>query len=150
MAQAETQVVEQAERRPNGYATQFKPGVSGNPLGREGVARARLEAKLVELAADFGGVSALSTLERTLLEQAARLLVRRLPVNPVDAVRVVNVVARLIRQVQQGRAPVAAASPPARLADWAAPPNTVDGPGRDDDADGAVDAPQANPSPARP
>jgi hypothetical protein len=114
MAQTVTQSADQ-------FPWRFKPGQSGNPLGRAASTKAKLDAKMAELAAEYGGVAALTVFERTLIEQAAGLLLRK-PSTAEDAVRIANAVARLIRVVQRGRA--AAAPTPARLADWArtAPP----------------------------
>jgi hypothetical protein len=98
MAQTVTQSADQ-------FPWRFKPGQSGNPLGRAASTKAKFDAKMAELAADYGGVSALTVSERTLLEQAAGLLLRK-PSTAEDAVRIANAVARLIRVVQRGRGAV--------------------------------------------
>jgi hypothetical protein len=127
MAQAETQSTDQWWR--------FKPGQSGNPLGRTAARKLKLDAKMAELAADYGGVAGLTVIERTLIERAAGLLLRK-PVAAEDAVRVANTVARLLRVVQLGRMGIAPPVEPPRLADWAqsAVPPPVEGPGREDGA----------------
>jgi hypothetical protein len=92
------QIVEQdrhQERRQRRGNPNWVPGVSGNPAGRSKAARdARVAAKMAELAVEFGGVAALSSIDTTLLRQAAELLMRR-PQGADDHVRIVNAVTRI-------------------------------------------------------
>jgi hypothetical protein len=80
------------------------PGRSANPSGRPSRAerQARIDAKARELAAEFGGIDRLSVVDRTLIEQAAALLVRK-PHSAEDAVRCANAVGRLLGAVQRRR-----------------------------------------------
>jgi hypothetical protein len=96
---------------------QFKPGQSGNLLGRRAV-RIRLEDKMAELAGQYGGLDVLSPLERTLVEQAAALLTRKGPVSAEDHVRISNAVVRLLSRLEKSRRKVAPKPP--TLAAWAA------------------------------
>jgi hypothetical protein len=70
---------------------QFLIGWSGNPAGKMSKAarQARLEGKCRELASEFAGWDRLSVVERTLIEQAAALLLRK-PPRSEDAVRCAN------------------------------------------------------------
>jgi hypothetical protein len=78
-------------------------GVSGNPEGKSKAARqARIDAKVAELAADFGGVAALSNLDRVYLEKAAELLLRR-PRSAEHVIRHTNSIQRLIAAVELRR-----------------------------------------------
>jgi hypothetical protein len=110
MAQTGTQSTDQ-------FPWRFKPGQSGNPLGRSASTKAKLDAKMEELAAEYGGVAALSVYERTIIEQCAKLVLRH-TTTAEDAVRVANTVARLLRTVQRGRA-LQPAAPAPSLASWA-------------------------------
>jgi hypothetical protein len=78
--------------------------VPGNRLGRPRPTKAeklaRLEAKLRELAARFGGVEVLDAIDLERLRLAAELLVRR-PPKTVDATRCINTADRLIRAVER-------------------------------------------------
>jgi hypothetical protein len=71
----------------------------GNP-GRPSAATKRgwVEAKTRELADAYGGLAKLSPVDRTLLESAAALLVRR-PRNGEDSVRLANSISRLLNSV---------------------------------------------------
>jgi hypothetical protein len=69
------------------------PGNPGRPSAAE--KRARIEAEAASLAAEYGGMSKVSAIDRTLILQAAALLTRR-PRNGEDAVRASNAVARLL------------------------------------------------------
>jgi hypothetical protein len=104
MAQGEAQSADQ-------FPWRFKPGQSGNPLGRAASTKAKLHAKMAELSAEFGGLAVLTVCERTLIEQAARLLIRPPSTKAEDAVRVANTVARLLRVGRRA----ASASPCRRL-----------------------------------
>jgi hypothetical protein len=81
----------------------FKPGQSGNPLGPTAARRLKLEAKCRELAAEFGGWDGLSVVEKTMIDQAAALLVRRRPAGVENMVRCANAVARLLHVVERSR-----------------------------------------------
>jgi hypothetical protein len=70
-------------------------------MGRVASQKLKLDNKMSELAAEYGGIAALTVTERTLIEQAARLLLRRPSGSAEDAVRIANTVARLIRVVQR-------------------------------------------------
>jgi hypothetical protein len=79
----------------------FQPGQSGNPQGAMSARekQERIEATARELAAEFGGYDALSPVNRTLVVQAATLLLRK-PRTQVDAVRVANSIGRLLASVR--------------------------------------------------
>jgi hypothetical protein len=81
------------QQRPFG----FQPGESGNPAGRlsNKAKQERIEARALELAAEFGGWENLSAVDRLMLTQAATLVLRR-PKSAEDAVRVANAVQRLL------------------------------------------------------
>jgi hypothetical protein len=93
------------------YPWRYKPGESGNPLGPTAARKLRLDAKCRELAAEYGGWDGLSIIERTLVEQAATLLVRRKPASAEDAVRCANAVGRLLHAVERRRGRPAPKSP---------------------------------------
>jgi hypothetical protein len=63
----------------------WPPGTSGNPNGRRSMSK-RAAMLFQALAADFGGVDALSAIDRALLEQGCRLLVRAERAKDADAV----------------------------------------------------------------
>jgi hypothetical protein len=87
-----------AQRRPL-LPQNWRPGVSGNRLGRSNAARAaRLAAKVAELSVEVGGVERLGAIDRVLIEQAASLLLRR-PKSYDDQVRVTNSVQRILRGI---------------------------------------------------
>jgi hypothetical protein len=69
------------------------PGNPGRPTAA--MKRAAIEAEAEVLAAEYGGMSKLAAVDRTLILQAAQLLTRR-PRNGEDAVRASNAVARLL------------------------------------------------------
>jgi hypothetical protein len=87
--------MEQAASQAN--ATSYKPGQSGNPQGPPSnkVRAEHIERKARELAAEFGGLDAMTPVDRTLMLQAATLLVRK-PRTQVDVVRIANSVSRLL------------------------------------------------------
>jgi hypothetical protein len=97
---AETQTEPQSADQ---FPWRYKPGESGNPLGPTAARKLRLDVKCRELAQEFGGWDALSVIERTLVEQAAALLVRRKPASAEDAVRCANAVGRLLHAVERRR-----------------------------------------------
>jgi hypothetical protein len=80
------------------------PGRRANPRGRPSRAekQGRIDAKARELAEEFGGLDRLSVVDRTLIEQAAALLVRK-PHSAEDAVRCANAVGRLLGAVERRR-----------------------------------------------
>jgi hypothetical protein len=83
--------------------------VSGNPRGSESkaVRLAKLDAKCREIAEALGGWASMSALDKTQIEQAAKLLLRPWPRSAEDQVRVVNAAQRLIAacELRRGRAP---------------------------------------------
>jgi hypothetical protein len=100
------------ERRGKPGNPNWLPGISGNGRGRLSVAewRALVEAKVAELAAEYGGVERLSAIERVMVEQAAVLLLRR-PRRGEDPVRKANVVARLLGHLKHKRQRAPASGP---------------------------------------
>jgi len=105
----QTQAQETAERYPNRY----KPGQSGNLKGRPSHAelRARQAAKARELAAPLGGLEALNSIERTLIERCAELLCKR-PRRYDEIVRRDNLVSRILRDLVHRRYGPAGSTPP--------------------------------------
>ncbi len=95
------QVSQQAQHQADG---RFAPGASGNPLGRESRAAklARRDARAAELAAEFGGLDALTAVERVMIQQAAELLLGN-PRSAEDKVRYANTIARLLGAVRKRR-----------------------------------------------
>jgi hypothetical protein len=73
----------------------WKPGQSGNPRGREG--KAKREARIDAIVADWAGSASLTPAERDLLRYAAGLLLSH-PKTSEDKVRVLNCVARALAQ----------------------------------------------------
>jgi hypothetical protein len=105
---------QQTDRRPKPRGTPFPPGVSGDPTGgrltKERI-NARVAALIDQWSADFDGC--LTAIERSLLEQAARLLVRAERIKDHDvAVRATNAAQRLLSSLQtkkrgrRGRPPI--------------------------------------------
>jgi hypothetical protein len=96
---------ENGRRRPGGRP--WPKGVSGNPSGSQQSKRAL--ALFDEMAADFGGVDALTAIDKTMLAQASRLLVRSERAKNADiAVRLSNASARLLaglRKTKHQRGP---------------------------------------------
>jgi hypothetical protein len=79
------------------------PGNAGRPTAAQ--RRARIESIAETLAAEFGGLRALSATERLLVTQAAELTLRR-PNNAQDAVRLSNATQRIIARLgKRKRAP---------------------------------------------
>ena len=80
------------------YPNRYKAGQSGNPSGRPSRAekRALVMAKAHELAEELGGYESLGLIERTLIERAAELLLRR-PRRPDEVVKISNLVSRILR-----------------------------------------------------
>lgn len=85
------------EQMTEHYPWRWRPGVSGNPGGRESKAArlARRDALVVELAGDYGGLDGLSVGDRLQLQIAADLMMRR-PKDGDDHVRIANAVARIL------------------------------------------------------
>jgi hypothetical protein len=75
---------------------------SSGRLSRAELAR-RVEATLLELAAEFGGLSSLTASEKLLLRKAAELTVYSPPRNPVDRVRCVNATIRAVNLIRKAR-----------------------------------------------
>ena len=73
---------------PGSRITQFRSGVSGNPMG-ERTRRLKLQHKIAEFAAPYGGVAALGPDELELVRQAALLTIRRVS-DAEQQVRVAN------------------------------------------------------------
>jgi len=76
----------------------FLPGVGGGRAHAE-----RIERKVHELAAEFGGLDALTAVDRALVMQAAALMHRRTSHGTDDAVRRANAIARLLSAVRRHR-----------------------------------------------
>jgi hypothetical protein len=92
---------EQEQRKPSRDGNpRWLPGVSGNPVGRESrEARHARRARLIsEWAAPFGGMAVLQPAELDLLHQAAELALRKQPRKAEDAVRVANVISKILQQ----------------------------------------------------
>jgi len=86
---------QESGRRPGLRGKPWPPGVSGNPTGSRTSKRAL--ALFDAMAADFGGADALSAIDKTMLAQACRLLVRSERARDADiAVRLSNASARLL------------------------------------------------------
>src|SRR5207247_8877429 len=89
----------------------------GKPGGRSAAQRrARIEGVADELAAEYGGLRALTAVERLLMIQAAELSLRR-PQNAVDAVRIANSTQRAFAKVANRRGKP---TPPRLLHDYLA------------------------------
>jgi hypothetical protein len=96
MEQLPDQLPRQPARRPYG----FQPGKSGNPRGRPSVAerRAKIEAKVAELAQRYGGLGNLDAVDLERLHQAADLLLNR---SHLDRVRRANTIVRLLNALDR-------------------------------------------------
>jgi hypothetical protein len=93
---------EQHRRRAGGRP--WPKGVSGNPSGLRVSKRAT--ALFESMAADFGGADALSAIDRAMLWQACRLMVRGDRTQDADiAIRLSNASARLLTSVRNGKRP---------------------------------------------
>jgi len=100
MKQLSTAAEHKTEQRAKLRGRPWVPGQSGNPSGSRVSKRA--VALFSAMAADFGGEAMLSAVDRTLLEQAACLLVRSERVkDPDSAVRLSNASARLLASLQK-------------------------------------------------
>jgi hypothetical protein len=109
MVQRSSASNQQAPKRVIGRP--FPPGVSGNPLGR-----ARRTPRFAELydgiAADYGGPAALTTLQRTVLAQGVRLMIRAERAQNADmAVRLTHAAARMLAALQHNGCNVRKAPP---------------------------------------
>jgi hypothetical protein len=92
---------EQAKHR-----SRWPKGVSGNPSGRR--SSKRLGDLLAELGADFGGIDALSAIERQQLMLACRLLLRSERTRDLGAaVRATSEARRLLNAISRRPAPQA-------------------------------------------
>jgi hypothetical protein len=79
------------------------PGNPGRPTAAQ--RRARVEGIADKLAAEYGGLRALTAVERLLMLQAAELSLRR-PLNCEDAVRIANATQRALAKLSnRKRAP---------------------------------------------
>jgi len=90
------------------------PGNPGRPTAAQ--RRARIEGIADKLAAEYGGLCALTAVERLLMLQAAELSLRR-PLNCEDAVRIANATQRVLAKVANRRGKPA---PPRPLHDYLA------------------------------
>jgi hypothetical protein len=101
------QITEQGGDQKRRGNPNWVPGVSANPRGRLTAAakQERIERKAAELAAEFGGLGALSACEKVMLEQAAALLLRR-PRSSEDVVRVANAIGRILGSLTKHRKPI--------------------------------------------
>jgi hypothetical protein len=101
--------MDQAARLPDGT---FRPGYSGNPRGPRSRKQIRDE-RMIELAAEFGGVEALSPGDKAMLGQAADLLNSiRKTTNDNDRVRIINTVNRIVQGIRERHAPKRVPSDP--------------------------------------
>lgn len=81
----------------------FAPGNNANPQGRR-VKSHRFTELYGRLCADMGGEGALNELQKTVLAQAVRVMMRaQRATKPEDVVRLSNCAARLMATVQSGR-----------------------------------------------
>ena len=81
-------------------ATRTVTGESGNLAGRPSQAQrqAEIDAKARELAQELGGFDALTAIEKTLITRVAELNVGK-PKRFDERIRVVNITARVIRDI---------------------------------------------------
>ena len=102
------QLLEQQPQQPRRRG--FQKGQSGNPAGRLSAAarRALVLARAHELAAELGGYESLSPIERTLIDRAADLLLRK-PRRYDQCVRRDNLVNRILRDILRRHGPVSKA-----------------------------------------
>jgi hypothetical protein len=92
------------ERKPKGNPNWYPGMPSTNPRGRltRAEMKARVEAKVKELAAELGG-ERLADWQWTLLREAADELLRPVPVDVEQRIRRRNSIARLLSAVRKGR-----------------------------------------------
>jgi hypothetical protein len=101
--------MDQAARLPDGT---FRRGYSGNPRGPRSRKQIRDE-RMIELAAEFGGVEALSPGDKAMLGQAADLLNSiRKTTSDNDRVRIINTTNRIVQGIRSRHAPKRASSDP--------------------------------------
>jgi hypothetical protein len=101
--------MDQVTRLPDGT---FRPGFSGNPRGPLS-RKARRDARMNDLAAEFGGIDALSPGDRRFLTEAVDLLLSiTKTTNENNKVRVVNAVNRIVSGIRERRASKRAPSDP--------------------------------------
>ena len=90
------------QRRRRAGGRPWPPGVSGNPSGSK--VNKRAAALFEAMAADFGGPDELSAIDKAMLEQASRLLVRSERTQDADiAIRLSNAAARLLASFRNGK-----------------------------------------------
>jgi hypothetical protein len=101
--------MDQVTRLPDGT---FRPGYSGNPRGPRSRKELRDE-RMIELAAEFGGVETLSPGDKAMLGQAADLLNSiRKTTSDNDKVRIINTVNRIVQGIRSRHAPKRVSSDP--------------------------------------
>jgi len=94
-----------AEQVPQLRPWQFKPGQSGNPRGGRDRSRAAVQARAIDLAADFGGWSNMSVADQQLLIKAAELSMRpTLRLDHEAATRIGNTIDRILRGLRKRHA----------------------------------------------
>lgn len=94
-------------QRPKVRGRPWTKGVSGNPSGSRVNKRAVVLAE--QMAADFGGTSSLGAIDRAMIEQAAKLLIRTERVKDADtALRMSGEARRLLSSLRR-RAPASVA-----------------------------------------
>jgi hypothetical protein len=98
-SEQQTPAIEQTRKLPRGKP--WPKGVSGNPLGRQ-VTSKRVTELFTAIAADLGGEGAISAIDRAMLMQACRLLVRSECTRDADlALRLSNASARLLATLRK-------------------------------------------------
>jgi hypothetical protein len=108
MQQPEAATEQSEAQRPRHGGRPWPKGVSGNPSGSR--ANKRAVALFAEMANDFGGPSALSAIDRAMLDQAATLLARSRRVKDPDvALRMGGEARRLLECLRRHAATKAAA-----------------------------------------
>ena len=83
--------------------TRFRPGVSGNPKGAKS-RKARHAEHMERLAADVGGVAALSPGDSMLLGRAVDMLLVR-PSTVEEQTRLVNAATRIVNSIRRRHEP---------------------------------------------
>jgi hypothetical protein len=99
---------QRAPQRHKPRGRPWPPGVSGNPDGAR--TRGKRFAELYDnMAADFGGAKALTSVQAVMLAQSVRLLMRaEREKNAEDAVRLSNAAMRMLGTLRNGRRKAAA------------------------------------------
>jgi hypothetical protein len=112
---AKMQITEQRAKQGKRGNPSWRPGVSGNPRGR--ASRRERHAKLMhELAAELGGLDALTVAERVTLSMAVDLMMRKVG-SAEDHVRICNTVDRMLRSLRRTHAVKREAGPHVPLRD---------------------------------